>query len=129
MSLPLRQYLAPKVIKPRKKARRIKAIRCRAHVAWVLENFRCALAGKVNKRTGKLHECEGRLDPHHTPTRGAGGGDNNVVPLCRKAHTLIDSPGNSEKSVEQEYDVEFRPMGDDLWDISPHGKKYRLEHQ
>jgi hypothetical protein len=125
--IPPRKFRQRKLPVKRTKPRRTSAVRCRAHVNWLLENFYCALAGKISARTGKRHECCGPLDPHHTPTRGSGGGDNNCVPLCRGAHSLLDSPGNSEKSIEKEYGVQFRPMSAELWDISPHGKRYRLE--
>lgn len=115
MTLPMRQRLPKRRIKARKKPRRTKAVRCRAHVDWVLENFQCLLAGKVCKSTGKLHECSGRLDPHHSPTRGAGGGDDQVSPICRSGHTLIDSPNWSEPRVEEEYGVSFRETGASLW--------------
>jgi hypothetical protein len=32
-------------------------------------------------------------DPHHTISRGAGGGDNTVVPICRTHHNLAHSRG------------------------------------
>jgi len=127
MSLPLRQYKAQtKKIRPRTKPRRQKAIRCRPHVDWVLENFQCILAGKVCKSTGKKHVCEGPLDPDHYPTRGAGGGDNNVSPICRGGHSLVDSPNWSRPRVEEEYGVSFGATGDALWEVSPYGKQYRL---
>lgn len=126
--LPPRQYKKQRPIKRRIKPRRSKAIKCRPHINWVLENYCCAFAGRGNKRTGRIHECEGRLDPHHTPTRGAGGGDDNVAPLCRTAHALLDSHGNSEKSVQDEYGVDLREMAAELWEISPAGRKYRLQN-
>lgn len=127
-------HMPPRIYKPksiprvRTKPRRVKAIKCRPHINWVLENYGCALTGLICKSTGKPHKCWGPLDPHHTPTRGAGGGDNNIVPLCRGAHSLVDSPDWSEKRVEKEYGVEFRPMGDQLWQISPPARVYRLSH-
>lgn len=127
--LPLREPIRRTIPRVRAKLRRTTAVRCRPHVTWVLDKFQCALAGKVSKITGKMHVCEGRKDPHHTPTRGAGGGDNNVVPLCRGAHSLLDSWKRSEKSVEEEYGVEFRPMGDDLWARSPHRIAWERKQQ
>lgn len=83
--------------------------------SFVKTKYLCALAGKVCKSTGHPHVCEGPLDPHHTPTKGAGGDDRSIVPLCRKAHTLLDVPNWSEKRVEAEYGVEFRPMAAELF--------------
>lgn len=132
MGLPLRQPRAKAIPKFRAKLRRTTAIRCRPHVNWVIKEFQCILAGKVCKSTGQAHVCWGRLDPHHSPTRGAGGGDNNVVPICCGGHTLIDSPNWSEKRVEAEYGVSFRETGDDLWKASPHRitweRKQQLNH-
>lgn len=131
MSLPLRQYKAQtKKIRPRTKPRRQKAIRCRPHVDWVIGgDWRCILAGKVSKITGKPHVCCGRLDPHHSPTRGAGGGDNNISPICRAGHDLLDSWDRSEQSVEEEYGVSFGETGDSLWEASPFGKQYRMQER
>jgi len=115
--------LPPRKIKPcslpkvRKKPRRTSAIKCRAHVNWVLENYQCIATGKVSKITGEVHRCWGRLDPHHSPTRGAGGGDDGVSPVCRGLHSLIDSPKRSEKSVQDEYDIDFRMTARDLWNL------------
>ena len=130
MTLPLRQIKARKSIpKVRTKPRRTKAIKCRPHVNWVLDKWQCIAAGKVSKVTGKPHVCEGRLDPHHSPTRGAGGGDNNVSPCCRWLHSRLDSPGHSEKSVEAEYGISFRDTGASLWEGSPYRYEYeRKQH-
>lgn len=126
MSLPLREPPKQKPIKVRTKLRRTTAIRCRPHVNWVLENWRCILIGKVCKSTGVVHQCWGPKDPHHSPTRGAGGGDDGVSPICRGGHSLLDSPNWSEKRVEDEYGVSFRETGADLWSASPPAKRYRL---
>lgn len=116
-------YLPPRKMKPakiprvRKKPRRTSAIKCRAHVSWVLDNFECIGKGKVFKSTGRPHVCQGPLDPHHSPTRGAGGGDNNVSPVCRCLHSLIDSPGHSQKSVEADLGINFTATGLALWQL------------
>ncbi len=129
MALPPRKFKPKKAIKKRTKPRRVKAIKCRPHINWILENWKCLLYSRVSKLSGVPHMCEGPLDPHHTPTRGAGGGDDNVVPLCRKAHAMIDSPGNSEKSVQAMYGVDFRETAAKLWDISPPGRVYRYKQE
>lgn len=130
MTLPLRQHKAQtKKIRPRTKPRRTKAVKCRPHINWVLACFQCVLVGKHRRTTGLPHKCEGPTDPHHTPTRGAGGGDDNVVPLCRKAHRLLDSPNWSEKRLEAEYNVDLRATALSLWEASPPGKRYRVQEQ
>ncbi len=49
-------------------------------------------------------------DPHHTPTVGAGGKDRDTVPLCRRCHMRLDSPGNSEAALEDERGVPLRAV-------------------
>lgn len=124
--LPPRALRKP-ITKVRTKLRRTTAIRCRAHIAWVLREYGCLLTGKVCKSTGQTHVCEGRLDPHHSPTRGAGGGDSDVLPLCRAAHTLIDTPNWSERRVQEEYGVDFRETATQLWKLSPAARAYERQ--
>ena len=116
---------------PRSRAepRRKNAIECRPHVDWVLANCRCILAGKVSNITGKVHECWGPLDPHHSPTRGAGGGDDGVSAICRGGHSLLDSWDRSETSVEVEYGVSFRANGAYQWQVDSGNRlAYEREH-
>lgn len=106
----------PKPLPQKREAPRRKlAIDCRPHVDWVLANCKCLMAGRVSKITGKPHECWGRLDPHHSPTRGAGGGDDGVSAVCRGGHSLLDSWRRGEKSVEEEYGISFRANGALQW--------------
>lgn len=53
-------------------------------------------------------------DPHHCKTTGAGGVDRWTVPLSRAIHQRLDSPGNSQASVEAEYGVDFRAIAERL---------------
>jgi hypothetical protein len=39
------------------------------------------------------HRCYGRVDPHHLVTRGAGGTDLTLVPLCRLHHQELHTVG------------------------------------
>lgn len=121
MNLPKRKQ------RPRMNVQPPTRVECPGHCKWVRSSFGCAIAGKVCKSTGIAHECEGRIDPHHTPTRGAGGGDDRVVPLCRKAHDLIETPNWSEARVQSEYGVPFAPMAADLWKADAyHRGKYEM---
>lgn len=129
MTLPPRKFKPRSIPKKRTKPRRSKAIKCRPHINWVLENYRCIGTGKIFKSTGKPHVCCGPLDPHHYPTRGAGGGDNNISPACRGLHSLIESPGHSQKSVEADLGISFSETGASLWQISPHRRAYELKHE
>ena len=57
------------------------------------------LLKKVSKQKCACYgpDCQGRIDPEHVTTRGAGGGDtiDNVMPLCRYHHTLKGQKGIS----------------------------------
>lgn len=105
-------------------------ISCRGHLQWVRSKFVCLLADKVRLDTGEPHACWGGIDAHHSKTRGAGGGDETVVPVCRGAHTLLDSPGWSQTLVEQRFGIEpMEVTAADLWKASPHGQRYRNEQR
>jgi hypothetical protein len=95
-------------------------IHCEAHKKWC-RGFTCVANGR-----GPF-PCEGRIEAHHTKTRGAWGGDETVVPLCAFHHAQLDSPGWSQRRFEQEYAVNFNQLAADLWARSPHGKRYRAE--
>lgn len=70
-------------------------------------------------------KCSGPMDPHHQQTRGAGGGDDQVVPLCRTHHSLLDSPWWSQKRLEAECGVDFAEIAAGLWKISKPAQRYR----
>lgn len=70
-------------------------------------------------------KCELPMDPHHVRTRGAGGGDEQVVPLCRRHHNLLDSPNWSQKRLEAECGVDFEKVAEGLWRVSPAGIRWR----
>lgn len=60
------------------------------HGKWIRTHFVCAFAGLTGKTPlGKeiVHECQGRIESHHVETRGAGGGDEQQIPLCHLGHT------------------------------------------
>lgn len=103
-------------------------IDCEAHRKFIKSRY-CCLTGKTDQKTGELHVCWGYRDPHHTTTRGAGGGDETCVPLCRGGHDLLDSPGWSQKHLEERYGVDLKAIAAQLWEISPAGKKYRRERE
>lgn len=123
--LPQRKFRLRKPIKRRTKPRRTKAIKCRAHLDWVITEFDCSLKGKVDKVTGELHECSGRIDPDHIVTRGAGGGDEQTWPLCRRAHDLRGTMGIEE--FQRRFGVDAKETAKELWDISPAGRAYRYK--
>lgn len=51
-------------------------------------------------------------DPHHIPTRGAGGKDKDTVPLCRAHHTEWHSIG--EQSFADKHGVDLRAVASAL---------------
>lgn len=102
-------------------------IKCPGHRKWV-RGRNCELAGRSKKSDGEPHKCWGPIDFHHVTTRGAGGGDDTGIPLCRGAHSLLDSPWWSQTRVEDEYGVNFMTAANEYWLASPHGIKWRREH-
>lgn len=105
--------------KPKMGLRVSDKIHCPAHARWV-RGFECLIAGKAT------HECWGRMEAHHVTSRGAGGGDETLVPLCSRAHVLGHSMGWD--SFEKLYGVNLEATAAELWRTSPHGQRYRLEN-
>lgn len=105
--------------RPKMGVRQPDKIVCPGHGKYV-RGFECALAGK--RGIGPLgtpigaHECQGRMEAHHVTTRGAGGGDEQLAPLCSLGHRLIHH-GCS-------FDVDLEKIAADLWKASPHRIKY-----
>ncbi len=111
-----RRRTRPKMMAPKEDA----PIKCPGHMKWV-RGHECAVAGKgVIGPLGTFagfHECQGRMEAHHVSTRGAGGGDEQVVPLCSLAHKNIHDgcgfPGSDLALVAKQ-----------LWQASPHRVAY-----
>lgn len=105
--------------RPRMGSRVSPQVRCPAHLKFV-RGFQCC----ANVPT----VCPNwRIEAHHSTTRGAGGGDETVVPLCQFHHAQLDSPGWSQARFESAYNVDLRAIAADLWQRSPAGRKYRME--
>ncbi len=110
-------------------------IRCAGHLKWV-RGCECAVAGKITYPADKLvcvpHICSDRIEAAHVRTGTDGGtsmkpGDNWTLPLCSEAHKRQHQIG--ERSFEIAYQIDMKAIAAKLWDISPHGRKYRSEHQ
>ena len=116
---------------PKMGVRQSSVIECRGHRQWVAGHY-CCIAGRVAKEgpmAGEVHVCEGRIDPHHVKTRGAGGGDEQVAPLCRRAHNQLDSPGWSQPLFERAYSVDLAEVAADLWRKSKHRITYERKQE
>lgn len=97
-------------------------IRSPQHLAWVRRYF-CAVQNDA---------CEGRVEAAHARTGTDGGmgvkpGDNWAIPLCTHHHAIQHRIG--EQSFETQYKINMKRLAEHLWDVSPHGKRYRMEHQ
>lgn len=117
--LPKQRMMPPKSTAP---------IRCPGHYAEV-KGLECSVAGKLKP---PHHECQyenGKSDGHHTTTRGAGGGDETLAPLCRYHHSLLDSPGWSQKRMEQEAGISFAAISSGLWQRGNAANRYRKKQE
>lgn len=97
-------------------------IRCPGHLKWV-RGFHC-LASLFARAVPGLIPCGGNIEAHHVRTRGAGGGDEQVVPLCHDHHMQLDSPGWSAKRFEEAYRLHMAETAASLWRQSPHRIRY-----
>lgn len=96
-------------------------VQCPGHLAYV-RRLECSC------KNHERFKCDGGpSDAHHYVTRGAGGGDDQTVPLCRFHHMLLDSPGWSQKRLEAECGVDFAHIAEVLWKISPAARRYRAK--
>ena len=114
--------MIPKRLKrPRMQAPKPEApIICPGHKKWT-RGMECCVSGVLG--VGPLgtgigrHECCGRMHAHHVRSVGAGGGDSQVVPVCALAHKNIHDGCC--------FDVDLGEIAKKLWDVSPHGIKFR----
>jgi len=104
-------------------------IKCAGHLQWV-RGHECLCAGKMDRVVVGddyalvPHECFGKIEAHHVVSRGAGGGDEQVVPLCSKAHA--DGHKMGWETFQKRYRVDLASTAAELWKLSPAGKRYRL---
>ena len=103
-------------------------IKCPSHLKWV-RGHECCVASRGIFALATGPGCSGRIEAHHVKTRGAGGGDEQVVPLCSYHHARLDSPGWSSKKFEAVYMIDMREIAAGLWLKSPHRKKYEQQRE
>jgi hypothetical protein len=74
---------------------------------WVCRQFECAVSGKPTAVCGGINHA------HHVTTRGAGGGDEQIVPLCAIHHE--EGHRSGWETFERRYNVDLAQMAADLW--------------
>jgi hypothetical protein len=79
-------------------------------VNHVTTRFRCEpITSKVHRDWVKSLGCgicrDPSADPHHVTSRGAGGGDETVVNLCRQHHTEFHNTGRW--TFQEKYGVDL----------------------
>ena len=107
MSLPRRK------IRPRMKPVNPDRVDSKGHMKWVRQRFACAVSDRKHAGESKRIGCGGTMHAHHVVTRGSGGGDDNVVPLCGLHHDQIHRLGTL--SFQRLYGVNLEEMAADLW--------------
>ena len=113
--------------RPRMNLRQSDRVECRGHLQWVSGRNCCVKNADFGP--GAIACSLGRVDPHHVKTRGAGGGDEQVVPLCRAHHIQLDAPWCGPKSFEAIYKVNLAQLAADYWQLdSYHRLKYEAAH-
>lgn len=116
----MRSALPKRRTRPKMGVRVRERIRCSGHLAWTRGN-RCLVENA---------ECSGNMEAHHVRENGNAGtglkpGDDAVVPLCGFHHARLHSWGAT--TFQREYRVDLDKTAAELWSVSPHGKRYRLE--
>jgi len=91
---------------------------CPGHTKWV-RGHECLIAPKY---AAALHQCSGRIEAHHVKTRGAGGGDEQVVPLCSSAHQVLHAVGH--ETFQRTHRIDLALIAKRLWQASPHRVAY-----
>lgn len=123
--------------RPKMGVRESSVIRSPGHLQWI-RGHECVCAEKTypKEMEGVLrfirHKCEGRIQAMHVRIGTDGGtamkpGDNWTIPGCESAHAEQHQIG--EQSFEKRYGVKMKEIAEKLWNLSPHGRKWRLEHE
>ena len=120
----LRSYKTLGVNKERQAAARLDAFG--GHAAWVA-TLPCCVCMPEHFQGPELKPWmynpdnrDSRIsDPHHVRTRGAGGSEDDCVPLCRLHHSQLDSPGWGHDTFEATYGMDLMSIARLLWGHSP----------
>ena len=80
-----------------------KPIESPGHCTWV-KQFGCTVQNQ---------DCFGIIETHHVKTKGAGGGDEQVIPLCTKHHK--EWHDNGRKTFAKRYSINAEEIAAKLW--------------
>lgn len=133
-------YLPKRRKKPKMGLREAPQIRCPGHLKWI-RGYPCSiqcmgpvlseayLMDSVLRMRGPDHECSGKIEAAHVRSGTDGGtalkpGDNFTIPLCSAAHREQHQIG--EAAFEKRYGINMREIADKLWQLSPHGRRWRM---
>jgi len=78
-------------------------VKSRGHDQWI-RGFPCAVQNS---------DCWEKIDAHHVLTRGAGNGDDKLVPLCRFHHAQWHDMGR--ETFDKRYGVNLLKLAAELW--------------
>lgn len=108
--------------RPKMNIRESEVIRCPGHLSWQRGNC-CAVQDAF---------CEGRIEVAHVRIGTNGGtgmkpGDDWTVPLCAGHHREQHQRGEPKFWYSRKIDP--RELAQSYWQLSPHGRKWRMEHK
>ena len=115
--------------RPKMGVREEPQIRCPSHLKWV-RGHECACSIPV--AYGTVGWCSSKIEAAHVRTGTDGGmalkpGDNWVIPLCSYHHAIQHKQG--EPGFEKTFKISMKSIAMELWLKSPHGIKWRKEHE
>jgi len=108
---------------PRMGLRESSVIRCPGHLQWTRGNLCVVRHSAVSP---DCYVCVNQTHAHHVKTKGAGGGDEQVVAMCSIHHSEIHNIG--VETFEKKYGINLADEAANGWLVSPHGIRYRREH-
>lgn len=111
--------------RPKMGVRESSVIRSPGHLQWI-RGHECCVAKQCE------YGCEGRIQAAHVRCETDGGtalkpSDKYTVPLCASHHAIQHLIGEPE--FEKRYGIKMKEIAEKLWNLSPHGRKWRLEHE
>ncbi len=113
--------------RPKMGVRVSEMIRSDGHLKWI-KGCRCSVEDGL---------CEGRIEPAHVRLGTDGGtgmrpSDCWVVPLCAGHHAEQHSrkgPAAGEYTFWNKRGIDPKELAMSYWNLSPHGRKWRMEHK